>query len=103
VLACYVFANYFVQVAPDSFGVPAWQIALTAHCTAWTLQFIGHGYFERRKPALFDSLDQALVTAPMFVLLEALFPLGYRPELYKRVMEQVKTNVKAFKASGKRL
>lgn len=52
--------------------------------------------FERRKPALLDSLDQALITAPMFVLLEALFPLGYRPKLYARVMKQVKINVKAF-------
>ncbi|EEY54099.1 uncharacterized protein PITG_20012 [Phytophthora infestans T30-4] len=48
---------------------------LAIHATAWILQLIGHGVFERRKPALFDSLDQALITAPMFVLLEILFPL----------------------------
>jgi uncharacterized membrane protein YGL010W len=66
-------------------------------------QFIGHGVFERRKPALFDSLDQALITAPMFVLLEILFPLGYRSELYERVSKQAKLNVKAFRTAAKTL
>ena len=40
------------------------------HITGWVLQFIGHGVFEGRAPALLDSLDQALITAPLFVLLE---------------------------------
>lgn len=35
----------------------------------------------------------------MFVLLEILFPLGYRPELYQRVMKQVRINVKNFQAT----
>ncbi|GAB9469280.1 hypothetical protein Gpo141_00006562 [Globisporangium polare] len=96
IFAVYLFANYFEQAAPELYGVPAWQIAVPVHIAAWILQFIGHGVFERRKPALLDSLDQALITAPMFVLLEALFPLGYRPKLYARVMKQVKINVKAF-------
>lgn len=92
----YLFANYFAVACPQLYGMPAWHVALPIHIAAWILQFIGHGVFERRKPALFDSLDQAIVTAPMFVLLECLFPLGYRPQLYKRVMKQVKINVKAF-------
>ncbi|DBA01447.1 TPA: hypothetical protein N0F65_005566 [Lagenidium giganteum] len=99
VFAGYLFANYFNQVSPATLGMPAWQPALAVHVTAWILQFIGHGVFERRKPALLDSLDQAVITAPMFVLLEALFPLGYRPQLYKRVMKQVKINVKNFHSS----
>ncbi|TMW67562.1 hypothetical protein Poli38472_011182 [Pythium oligandrum] len=96
VFASYLFANYFSQNAPALFGVPAWQIALPVHVIAWILQFIGHGVFERRKPALLDSLDQAVITAPMFVLLEVLFSLGYRPKLFKRVMQQVEVNVAAF-------
>ncbi|KAG3111393.1 hypothetical protein PI125_g9184 [Phytophthora idaei] len=104
VFICYLFANFFVQVyAPNNFERPGWQIALGVHCFAWIMQFIGHGVFERRKPALFDSLDQALVTAPMFVLLEALFAFGYRPELYKRVSAAAKANIKAFRATGKTL
>ncbi|KAF4318369.1 hypothetical protein JM18_005139 [Phytophthora kernoviae] len=104
VFISYIFANFFVQdYAPKNFDRPGWQIALGVHCFAWIMQFIGHGVFERRKPALFDSLDQALVTAPMFVLLEALFAFGYRPELYKRVTAEAKANIKAFRATGKTL
>ncbi|EGZ09574.1 hypothetical protein PHYSODRAFT_305059 [Phytophthora sojae] len=97
--ACFVGANYFVAEGASALGVHSMHAALAVHATAWILQFIGHGVFERRKPALFDSLDQALITAPMFVLLEILFPLGYRPELYQRVMKQVRINVKNFQAT----
>ncbi|GMF45893.1 unnamed protein product [Phytophthora fragariaefolia] len=96
---CFLGANYFVQDGAKALGVDSMHAALAIHATAWILQFIGHGVFERRKPALFDSLDQALITAPMFVLLEILFPLGYRPELYQRVMKQVRINVKNFQAT----
>lgn len=96
----YLFANFMSLTAPQSYGVSGWQLALPVHVIAWTLQFIGHGVFERRKPALLDSLDQAIITAPMFVLLEALFPLGYRPELFKRVEKQAKINVKIFREQG---
>ncbi|KAJ0399419.1 hypothetical protein ATCC90586_000393 [Pythium insidiosum] len=96
VFASYLFANWLAHNAPSLFGVSAWVIALPIHLVAWTLQFIGHGVYERRKPALLDSLDQAIITAPMFVLLEVLFAAGYRPNLYRRVMAQVEINVAAF-------
>jgi uncharacterized membrane protein YGL010W len=44
-----------------------------------------------------DSLDQALLTAPLFVLLEVLFALGYRKDFHKKMMVQVEKNVAAFK------
>ncbi|TYZ68395.1 hypothetical protein PybrP1_000744 [[Pythium] brassicae (nom. inval.)] len=100
VYASYLFANFVSLTAPESFGMPGWQVALPVHLVAWTLQFIGHGVFERRKPALLDSLDQALITAPMFVLLEALFALGFRPELFKRVDKQAKINIQLFRAEA---
>ncbi|KAK1940041.1 putative endoplasmic reticulum membrane protein C16E8.02 [Phytophthora citrophthora] len=96
---CFVFANYFVVEGAKAMDVHSMHVALAIHATAWILQFIGHGVFERRKPALFESLDQAIITAPMFVLLEILFPLGYRPDLYQRVMKQVRINVKNFQAT----
>jgi uncharacterized membrane protein YGL010W len=49
----------------------------------WVIQFIGH-YYEGRKPAFVDDLVGLLV-APMFVLLEALAPLG----LFKGLMAEV--------------
>jgi len=49
----------------------------------WLIQFIGH-YYEGRKPAFVDDLVGLLV-APMFVLLEALAPLG----LFKGLMAEI--------------
>jgi uncharacterized membrane protein YGL010W len=49
----------------------------------WLIQFIGH-YYEGRKPAFVDDLVGLLV-APMFVLLEALAPLG----LFRGLMAEV--------------
>uniref|UniRef100_A0AAV1UQQ1 DUF962 domain-containing protein n=1 Tax=Peronospora matthiolae TaxID=2874970 RepID=A0AAV1UQQ1_9STRA len=95
----YVFANYFVMEGSEALGVNSVRVCIGIQATAWILQFIGHGVFERRKPALLDSPGQAFITAPMFVLLEILFPLGYRPDLYQRVLKQAQLNVANFKAS----
>lgn len=65
---------------------------------AWILQFVGHGKFEGRAPALLDNLMQALFLAPLFVWLELLFFFGYRKELQDRVEKQVKTEIAKFKA-----
>nr|XP_009404089.2 PREDICTED: uncharacterized endoplasmic reticulum membrane protein YGL010W-like isoform X2 [Musa acuminata subsp. malaccensis] len=48
----------------------AWKVVLVAQLFCWTGQFLGHGLFEKRAPALLDNLVQALLTAPFFVLLE---------------------------------
>lgn len=72
-------------------------VAIFVEVFAWIAQFIGHGVFEGRAPALFDNLLQALVLAPFFVFMEVLFKFGYRPELQKRVNEAVEKEVKKFK------
>ena len=51
----------------------------------WVMQFIGHGVFERRRPALLDGLLQALHAALFFVWLELLFSLGFRKDLLKKL------------------
>ena len=81
-------------------GLPVWQVALGIHVAAWILQFIGHGVFEGRAPALLDSADQAFLTAPLFVLLEVLFFFGYRKDFYAKMMKQVEKNIAAFKRGG---
>jgi uncharacterized membrane protein YGL010W len=82
-------------------GIPIWKVALAIHVTGWILQFIGHGIFEKRAPALLDSLDQALLTAPLFVLLELMFFLGYRKEFHDNMMKQVMINIKEYKEQKK--
>ncbi|XP_023325170.1 uncharacterized endoplasmic reticulum membrane protein C16E8.02 [Eurytemora carolleeae] len=78
-------------------GWPLWQAVLLFHVTMWILQFIGHGVFEKRAPALLDSWDQAFITAPLFVLLEVLFFFGYKKQFYQECMVQVRKNIATFK------
>ncbi|RSM16271.1 hypothetical protein CEP52_000311 [Fusarium oligoseptatum] len=77
------------------------QGALALHVVCWIFQFIGHGKFEGRAPALLDNLIQAIFLAPMFVWLEMLFKLGYRPELQARVNKKVQVEIEKFKAKSK--
>jgi len=65
------------------------NIALGLHVFSWIMQFIGHGKFEGRKPALLDSLFQSVVLAVFFVWCEVLFGLGYKPELHKRLQNKI--------------
>ena len=49
----------------------SWKIAVGVNLLSWYMQIHpGHGIFEGRKPALMDSLVQALMTAPYFVWFE---------------------------------
>ncbi|GAA5935874.1 2-hydroxy-palmitic acid dioxygenase MPO1 [Sporobolomyces koalae] len=73
----------------------AMKYAAFGFVASWIAQFIGHGKFEGRAPALLDSLLQSLVLAVFFVWLEVLFFLGYRPALFKRL--QNKTGVEVTK------
>ncbi|KAI2776945.1 DUF962 domain-containing protein [Daldinia loculata] len=73
------------------------QVALTVHIVCWLLQFVGHGAFEGRAPALLDNLTQAVFLAPLFVWLEFLFKFGYRRELQSRVSKAVEVEIAKFK------
>jgi uncharacterized membrane protein YGL010W len=44
--------------------------ALTVFAIAWIFQFIGHCVFEGNAPALTDSILQAFLMAPLFVVQE---------------------------------
>ncbi|KJZ76604.1 hypothetical protein HIM_03940 [Hirsutella minnesotensis 3608] len=77
------------------------QYALATQIVCWIAQFIGHGAFERRAPALLDNLIQAVFLAPMFVWLEILFKLGYRRELQSRVEKRVQEEVTKFRSQAK--
>jgi uncharacterized membrane protein YGL010W len=85
--------NYLRQQDVD--GANKFSIAL--HIVCWIAQFIGHGKFEGRAPALLDNLFQAIFLAPLFVWLELLFMLGYRPELKKRVDAAVVKEIAKFR------
>jgi uncharacterized membrane protein YGL010W len=96
-LAGTAYSNYLRTEDPTT----TFQIALGSHIVAWIAQFIGHGAFEGRAPALIDNLVQAVFLAPLFVWLEVLFMLGYRPELQTRVEKRVQQEIAKFKAASK--
>ena len=50
------------------------------------LQLVGHA-FEGRRPALVDNVFQIFV-APMFLVAEAFFALGYKPEVRRAVQQR---------------
>ncbi|KAH7413748.1 hypothetical protein DE146DRAFT_638457 [Phaeosphaeria sp. MPI-PUGE-AT-0046c] len=64
-------------------------VAIAVHVVSWIAQFIGHGKFEGRKPALLDNLVQALFLAPLFVWYEVLFKLGF----YKKLKGEVERGI----------
>lgn len=77
----------------------AWKIVLASQLICWTGQFIGHGVFEKRAPALLDNLAQAFLMAPFFVVLEILqSTIGYEPYpgFEKRVKERIDANIKEW-------
>lgn len=104
----YLTSTAFANENPQSI-----RIALAVFVFSWAAQFAGHGIFEGRQPALFDSVTQgeyiicvhwipsilhllcfvlisgkptlAFVLAPFFVHLEMLFPFGFNPQLHKDV------------------
>jgi uncharacterized membrane protein YGL010W len=78
-------------------AVNSWAGAINIAC--WIAQFIGHGKFEGRAPALLDNLVQAIFLAPFFVWFEILFKLGYRPELKRRIDQAVEQEIQKFKKS----
>jgi len=121
-LFAFMYAQYYLKmmmphsipVAIASFGlvIAAWVTIHTLkpelntlcwiHGVAWVLQFWGHGVHEKRAPALLTNLSQALLMAPLFVLLEALFSLGWAPAMRKQVLELSQARIRELDAARAR-
>ncbi|KAK3687076.1 hypothetical protein LTR37_019190 [Vermiconidia calcicola] len=82
----------------STYGMKANYIAIGVHVFSWIAQFVGHGIYEGRAPALLDNLVQAIFLAPLFVWMEILFMFGYRPELKSRLDQNVQKEIARFKA-----
>lgn len=96
-LACWIGSNALAQRLGFSYG---WKVVLVSQLVCWTAQFIGHGVFEGRKPALLDNLAQAIIMAQFFVLLEALqtvFNYEPYPGFKGNVQARVKANIAAWR------
>lgn len=99
-VAYYVLAWLLIERVENGFA-----IAVGLHIFSWIAQFIGHGVYEGRAPALLDDLLGAVVLAPLFVFIEVLFYFGYAPELQRRVNNEsskLVTQVRTEEAARKR-
>ena len=83
--------GFFLKIANDYQGFYTWQTITTLNISCWVAQFIGHGIFEGRSPALVDNLLQAFLFAPLFVMLELWFMIGYKSGLEAKVSQNVET------------
>lgn len=94
-MAATAYSNHLTS----TYGMTANYWAIGVHITAWLAQFVGHGVFEGRAPALVDNLIQAFFLAPLFVWLEILFYFGYRPELKSRLDKAVEEQIAKLRKS----
>jgi len=67
-------------------SVQGWSWFAVLFVGGWILQLVGH-VFEGRKPALADNLFQIFV-APIFLVAEVFFLVGYKPALHARVQKR---------------
>jgi uncharacterized membrane protein YGL010W len=67
----------------------AWVWATTAMLIVigWSLQIVGHSFFEQRRPALLDSPLHMLMS-PMFIVVKLFVTLGFRRDLAAVLSEQ---------------
>ncbi|KAI9098337.1 DUF962-domain-containing protein [Phlyctochytrium arcticum] len=96
------YANTFAA-KPEVWGTSPMLAVTAMHVASWIMQFAGHGFAEKRAPALLDNLLQAFALAPFFVFIEVLFRVGYRPALRKRLDASIEEAVRNWKkAQGKK-
>lgn len=91
-------ATAYAKHLTSTYGMTANYWALGVHIASWLAQFVGHGMFEGRAPALLDNLVQAFFLAPFFVWLEVLFFFGYRPELKSRLDQAISQEISKYRA-----
>ena len=73
------------------------QVAIGIHIFCWVAQIYSHKVYEGRSPALVDNLFQALFMAPLFVLMESFFMLGWNKEYRDKVQVKVDAAITEWK------
>ena len=88
----FIYSAHIQATMPDCL-----QTCAVIHVLSWVIQFLGHGIWEKRAPALLDGIVQAFAMAPLFVVMELFFMFGYRSEFRERVQKSVDVNIEKFK------
>jgi uncharacterized membrane protein YGL010W len=83
-----------LQVVARTSTATALTVFAVAFVSGWVVQFIGHGVWEKRRPALASNLFQVFV-APIFLVAETAFGLGLRRELHDDVRKRMQAHLPA--------
>lgn len=76
---------YFAgQIAALDTGI-ALAIFGAGQIIAWSAQIFGHVHYEDNRPAFFENLHQAFISAPLFIIADVLFHFGIKQELQRAV------------------
>lgn len=94
----YLSAHIYFQYKASGELDQHFRLFLIQHIISWIAQFIGHGIFEKRNPALVDNLLLTLV-APAFVILEIMFKVGYRKNDQAEIEQRINNKIKEFRAN----
>lgn len=79
-----LFITYLAQlIAQNEINLFSFIIACFLFVIGWAAQLIGH-YYEGKKPAFLSNFLQVFV-APIFLVAELVFALGYRKELQRKI------------------
>lgn len=78
------------------FGLNTFQSVVLLHVAGWILQFIGHGVYEKRKPALMDNL-LLMFNAPVFVTIELFYLMGYRKNEISETLKYIDANIAEYR------
>merc|ERR1712147_8674 len=74
------------------------DLALYLHVAAWIAQFIGHGLFEKRAPALLDNMLFALL-APFFITFEVMNNIfGYYEAKMPTIRARINKDIQQYHA-----
>jgi len=86
--ALFVLAEFLTRTMTPEM---AWSIFGIGQVVGWGAQIYGHLIFEKSRPAFLDNLFQALVSAPLFVVADVYFELGFRNDLKEAVEKELKS------------
>lgn len=91
---------HYVAASLGPWSATGWAIFAGAQIFGWGTQFYGHFIFEKSRPALFDNLFQAVFSAPLFVVADIFFELGFRKDVEQQVKDQLRAQGKLCVEAG---
>lgn len=76
---------YFAHDVAAMGSTTVLAVFLSGQIVGWGAQIYGHLHFERNRPAFYENIMQSFVSAPIFVIADVLFHLGFKRELQRQV------------------